>query len=124
MTKKYYRTILPRCILNLVGEFSGTADAILLFTLTPKRRFLGDIYIVCPHRKFENRMWKRKLRKDLWMPTSFVSSYLVDQIITKLVRHMYWNIWDNGVLYKNFIGRVERLFNETNNYALLFPREV
>ena len=124
MSKKYYRSSFPQCILHLIGVFAGTEDARLVFTLTPKRHFLGEIFIVCPHRQYANRVWKKRLRKDMWLPTSFVSTFIRDAVITKLVRHMYWNSWDNcSDIYKDFIIRVETLFDEVNNYALVFPRK-
>ena len=42
---RYYRTSLPNELLQLVGDFSSSYRHTIRFSLTPKRRFIGPIYI-------------------------------------------------------------------------------
>jgi hypothetical protein len=122
MKKVFYRTVLPSCLLQLIGEFSGTEDCYLRFTITPKRRFLGDIFVECPHRTYDDKVWSRKLKISMWKATSFVPPALRDLILNKIIRSMYWNN-NGGKLFYEFLKKLELLFNEINNYALIFPRE-
>jgi hypothetical protein len=124
MKKQYYRSNLPSCLLQLIGQFAGTEDCYLVFTITPKRLFLGEIFLECPHRLYENQIWRRKFKKKMWRPTSFVPPALRDLIMNKIIRSMYWDIHDNGKLFCEFLSKLEHLFNEINNYALIFPREI
>jgi hypothetical protein len=117
--KQYYRSIVPICLLNLIGEFAGTGNAKLVFTITKKRKFLGDIIITCPYR---NGIWNRKLKFDSWIPTSFVSPFLCELILQKLAYSQNWNKHDNTIpVYMEFIAKVETLFKEVNNYTLMIP---
>ena len=40
---KYYRTVLPRDLLQIIGNYAGDETYKLVFTFTPRRRFLGNI---------------------------------------------------------------------------------
>ena len=40
---KYYRSVLPRDLLLIVGDYAGDELYKLVFTFTPKRRFLSNI---------------------------------------------------------------------------------
>ena len=42
---KYYRSILPLDLLQIVGNFSGDKNYRLVFTFSPKRRFISKILI-------------------------------------------------------------------------------
>ena len=43
---KYYRTVLDRDCLQLIGDYAGDKDYKLVFTLTKKRGFLSNILLV------------------------------------------------------------------------------
>ena len=57
---KYYRGPLPMDLNNLIGQFAGSKTFKLVFTLTPKRHFLGAIWIKGPNKT-------RRLKKTSWV---------------------------------------------------------
>ena len=83
---KYYRPILPMALNNLIGEFSGFGKKKLHFCVTPKRFFLGKIYIV-------NGSRKKQLRsRDQWKPIRFASLRNAEQILGHLTNHLYQTV--------------------------------
>ena len=80
---KYYRTVLPKDLLQIIGNFAGDEHYKLVFTFTPKRRFLGNIELhlrdkelYCEH---EHQTWV--LKKANWRP---VRMNCIAEILTLL----------------------------------------
>jgi hypothetical protein len=60
---KYYRGILPIDLNNLIGQFAGYRKCVLFFTHTPKRHFLGRIWIIG---LYGFKRIKRRLKRSMW----------------------------------------------------------
>ena len=68
---KYYRSILPLDILQIVGNFAGDHNYKLVFTFSPKRRFISKILIGWRHPdefRSEHRSFTTILKKHSWKP--------------------------------------------------------
>ena len=68
---KYYRSILPLDILQIVGNFAGDHNYKLVFTFSPKRRFISKILIGWRHIEFflfEYRYFTTILKDYSWKP--------------------------------------------------------
>ena len=80
---KYYRPVLPMVLNNLIGEFAGFGKNKLVFSITPKRHFLGKIYITNGYRK------KQLRSRNQWQPIRFASMRNAEKILGHLTRHLY-----------------------------------
>ena len=78
---KYYRSILPLDILQIVGNYAGDDDHILKFTLSPKRGFLSNILMIWRHPSMYCGYTRKTsvLTKENWRPVRLgcVSSILI-----------------------------------------------
>ena len=59
--KIYYFSPVPSDLLDLIGKFAGDVNRPLKFTLTPKRKFLGTIFVQTPYKRY-------RLLKQSWIP--------------------------------------------------------
>ena len=59
--KIYYYSPIPMDLLNLIGLFAGDINRPIQFTLTPKRKFLGTIFVKGPYKRY-------CLTKESWIP--------------------------------------------------------
>ena len=58
----YYFPSLPIDLLNLIGKFAGDTNREIVFTLTQKRKYLGNIFVQAPYRKY-------LLQTESWIPS-------------------------------------------------------
>ena len=67
---KYYRSIIPLDLLQIIGNYAGDDTYKLVFTLSPKRKFLSNIILKC--RNLGNLGFHRRdqviLKSDSWVP--------------------------------------------------------
>ena len=79
--KIYYYSPVPLVILDVIGQFAGDINRPLKFTLTPKRKFMGPIFVKSPYKTY-------RLSKDSWIPRRLgnstdaarVQQYLYDRL--------------------------------------------
>ena len=64
---KYYRPIMPLDLLQIIGNYAGDEVYKLVFTLSPKRKFLSSIILQCRHPGFA-RKDRLILKSDSWVP--------------------------------------------------------
>ena len=67
---KYYRSILPLDLLQIVGNYAGDQNYKLMFTFSPKRRFLSNILMCWRHPDLycEPKNVVSILKQDYWKP--------------------------------------------------------
>lgn len=113
--KIYYRTCLPKDILDIIGMFAGSEDHRLVFTLTPKRKFLGKIMIL----SCEDNTFRKQLRKRNWIPIRLVSTNFKDLCLDRIRRHVYWSQFTNhGTFATEFIMELDRRMTEIIDFGL------
>lgn len=79
--KIYYFAPVPMDILDIIGQFAGDRNRPLKFTLTPRKKYLGAIYVKSPYKRY-------RLCKASWIPrrlgeqsdASRVQQYLYDKL--------------------------------------------
>ena len=112
---KYYRTVIPTPILNIIGDMAGDYDFKLRFTTTKKRRFLGPI-AVC-FRRHENTGWAPiKITKDHWMPRCLGN---FNEVRDQLTRRLSW-VHGGGALseFKDQMERLKQICEEPIDFVL------
>lgn len=117
---KYYRTQLPKDLLQLLGEFCGSARTRLRFSITPKRRFLGPIYVQFDS-SAENRMFEKRLQKKNWHIVRIGTSEDVEKIKEYIcIRNLFMN--RNGMrdCLTEVMIKIEKLLSEIQNYTLCY----
>jgi hypothetical protein len=102
---KYYRPILPMDINRLVGLFAGYGKARLVFTLTPKRFFLGPIFIQ-GIRRFKKI--RRRLKPTSWVTVRRCTVGYRKVVLKQLERHFYHQ-HDIPYYKHDFYGGLENL---------------
>ena len=65
-SSKYFRSVLPLDLLQIVGEFAGDENYKLKFTFSPKRRFLSNILLVWRDPSLYSE--QAVLRREHWVP--------------------------------------------------------
>ena len=80
-SKKYYRTILNRDVLNIIGDYAGSFYNVLRFPITNKRKFIGTIMVKClaTHRS-------KRLKVKHWNPIT-----LGDEMQLNLIHRILWS---------------------------------
>ena len=81
----FYFSTLPVCLLNIIGRYAGDVNRPLVFTLTPKRKYIGPIFVKSPYKKY-------LLKNDSWIPRSLgdtadavrVRHYMMDKVKASL----------------------------------------
>ena len=76
---KYYRSVLPLDLLQIVGDFAGDEIYKLVFTFSPKRRFLSNI--VMSWRDPECGNYTTVLKEHNWRPVCLGS---IAEVLTML----------------------------------------
>ena len=114
--KIYYFSPVPGDILELIGKFAGDVNRPLKFTLTPKRKFIGTIFVQTPYKRY-------RLLKDSWIPQRLGErgfALRVQQFMYDKLRHTMFFNHDDEVLKDLdyiFAAFIERLV-EIRNYSL------
>ena len=114
--KIYYFCPVPGDILDIIGKFAGDFNRPLKFTLTPKRKFLGPIFVQTPSKRY-------RLRKESWIPQRLgeeVDARRVQQYMFDKLRHTTYFTRDDEIFEDlDYIldAFVERLI-EVRNYSL------
>ena len=83
--KIYYFAPVPMDILNIIGQFAGSRNRLLKFTLTPKKKYIGSIYV---QRRLGHQYKRYRLFKESWIPRRLgsqsdaarVQQYLYDKL--------------------------------------------
>ena len=114
--KIYYYSPVPRDLLKLIGEFAGDINRPILFSLTPKKKYLGPIFVVSPYKKY-------RLTEDSWVPKRLgevsdaarIQQYMFDKL-----RHTMFFLGDHDELndLKIIMKRFLRDLTEVRNYNL------
>ena len=114
--KIYYFSPVPRDMLQLIGEFAGGINRPILFSLTPKKKYLGSIFVISPFKKY-------RLTTESWVPKRLgevsdaarIQQYMFDKL-----RHTMFFLGDDNelkdltLIMKRFI----RDLTEIRNYSL------
>ena len=114
--KIYYFSPVPSDLLDIIGKFAGDVNRPLKFTLTPKRKFIGTIFVQTPYKRY-------RLLKESWIPQRLgeeVDARRVQQYMYDKLRHTMFFTNDDEVFKDlDYIldAFVERLV-EIRNYSL------
>ena len=65
---KYYRSVLPLDLLQIIGNYAGDVRYKLVFTLSPKRRFLSYILMRWRDTSMYTTYIQSVLCADSWIP--------------------------------------------------------
>ena len=115
--KIYYYSPVPPDLLQLIGQYAGDINRPLLFTLTPKHKYLGSIYVKSPYKRY-------RLTLDSWVPKRLgqvsdatrIQRYLMDRLT-----HNLFFVGGDGTYVKD-LTRVMTKFaialTEIRNYSL------
>ena len=117
---KYYRTPLSKDLLQLIGEFCGSEHTRLRFSITPKRKFLGRIYVQFKS-SVENRFYEKRLKTKNWHTVRIGTKKDVEKIREYIcIRNLFLN--RNGMTdcLTEVMSKIEKLLSEIQNYALCY----
>lgn len=68
-SKKYYRSLLPHDLMNMIGNYAGDHMFKLRFTYSKKRKFLSTIFVVPRHIDlYYHPIGPFVLKKKYWQP--------------------------------------------------------
>ena len=118
--KIYYFAPVPLDILNIIGQFAGSRNRLLKFTLTPKKNYIGSIYV---QRRLGHQYKRYRLFKDSWIPRRLgehsdavrVQQYLYDKL-----RHSTFFLTDTNYLkdLDSVLNYFVKQLTEIRNYSL------
>jgi len=110
---KYYRSVIPTALLNVIGDMAGDYDFKLRFTTTKRRQFLGPIAI-CFRRRGPGA--PIKLTKNHWMPRCLGN---FSDVREQLVRRLSW-VHGGGALseFKEQMERLKQICEEPVDFVL------
>ena len=116
---KYYRPILPLDLNNIIGEFAGCGKLRLVFTETPKRHFLGSIWIAG---YYCTRTIKRRLKKSSWRKVYRASSVHRRKLFRQLEKS-FFTLHSPSYFKNHFYDGIENIHNwlsEVIEYSLVW----
>ena len=111
--KIYYVPPIPIDLLNIIGQFAGDFNRPLKFTLTPKRNFLGNIFVQSQYKRY-------RLHTNSWIPQRLGSqsdAARVQQYLYDRLRHSTFFLTDMNylqdldIVLNNFIQRLTYIRN-------------
>ena len=108
-SKKYYRSVLPNDVLQIIGEYSGDFWYNLVFTYSTKRRFLSTIRLV--PRRPEFSCVETVLQKDSWRPVQVGN-------IDSLARLMEILPITHLSIFHDSLHNIHKLLAEIHDYTL------
>ena len=115
---RYYRTPLPKVLLQLIGEFSGSDRHKLRFSITPKRKFLGPIY-KCSHHG--NIVKEKRLKQSHWIPVQLATRKDIEKIREFLcMKNLFVRRHGVTKALVECMIQIETLLTEVQNYALSY----
>ena len=110
---KYYRSVLPLDLLQIVGNYAGDAKYKLRFTLSKKRRFLSNIKGCWRDASLYSEYSQPEfvLRREHWVP---VRLNCVGKILTLLSEHCKL---PENVLVPS-LKRITKILLEVHDYQI------
>jgi hypothetical protein len=117
---KYYRPILPIDLNNIIGEFAGFGKLRLVFTETPKRHFLGSIWIAG---YYSTRSIKRRLKPNSWRKVYRASPIDRRNLLRKLEKNFFMSNSPCTWIRNNFYDGIENIhkwLSEVIGYSLVW----
>ena len=111
-SSKYYRCILPHDLLSIIGSMSGDNWLKLVFTYSPKRRFLSTIKIVPRFNYMNTQLRVRNLTRNSWRPVTLGDFNIITALRVEL-GSFHLGIFDES------IHKIHKLLSEVLNYTLL-----
>jgi hypothetical protein len=97
---------------NLIGEFAGSCTFKLVFTLTPKRHFLGAIWI-----KGQNKT--RRLKKTSWVKVVIAPPAYIRVVIRQMENYF---LTRHGLCYRKdfyeLLNMIQKHFMSIIDYRL------
>ena len=109
---KYYRSQLPHDLLSIIGDFAGDDWFKLVFTYSPKRRFLSTIKIVPRFNYMNTQLRVRNLSWNSWRPVTLGDFNVITALRVEL-GSFHLGIFDES------IHKIHKLISEVLNYTLM-----
>lgn len=106
-SKKYYRSLLPNDVLQIVGNYAGDSYYKLVFTYSNKRKFLSTIRLI-PRK---SGCIETILHKQLWRPVR-IGHY---EVLTNLIDALPSN--HNYIFMESFL-HIYRILHKVHDYTL------
>ena len=119
--KIYYLSPIPMDLLTLIGQFAGDLNRPLKFTLTPRKKYLGTIFVITPYKRY-------KLRKESWIPRRLGSqsdAARVQQYLYDKLKHSTFFLTDINYLkdLDCVLGSFLQQLTGIRNYSLKWTME-